>query len=516
MNMTNKEKQLYKRINELQLEGFVLDNLHNDEQINYAFIGLGQGGGSVSVNFQKLGFYSSFFNTAKSDLSAVIETLKEYNDDYPTETIEKSKYEISTPAYRVTPFGTLGGAKKDRYFGKEAVMGNLQLIKDRLITDKKIYKADYVWVVAALGGGTASGAVTDIVRFVSGFVRKNEKRFTYVAPSESSPGKQGYPTVGVIALWPEATSSPKVQLNAAEALEELTGLHDQGLLGNVLLIENQKLLDDAIENNIDDWQQHGNSRIVQYLTEATVLPSMSSKNSVDRAEMMELITTPGFINITKNKVVDFKTEKINDIAERMIDNSMFASLYERDEALKTVTMTLSSESHSTFTKTAFSQLTGSVSQLQDSVIVNHEGMYVLKESTDTNSQLLKQQLETKYSVSNITQEELTLYHLSVYKNAPRSIIERIHRSIEKRNKDREKLQGIDKVTKGFNLDNNDIQMNSFDLGENMSFEDFATNSQNLEEGDHFDLDTFDSFATNTSKSNVFKADRFFKEKVSNE
>jgi len=493
-------------VNEFDFESFVIDNYQRKDLINYAFIGLGQGGGKICQVANKVGYYVSLFNTAFSDLGSAIENLSEINGiDNPLlnkSTLTRDDYLVNGPNYRVTPFGSLGGAKKDRYFGKEAVMKDLNLLQERLVNDKQIYDADFVWIVASLGGGTASGSVTNMVRMTSGFIRSEDKRFAFRPATEVMDELPGSPTVGVIALWPEESASPKVKLNAAEALQELEQLHDENLLGNILLVDNQMLLDMAVEEGLDDWQSYCNTRIVQHLVEASVLTNLNSETSVDRAELMEVITQPGYLNITKNKhsSLDIKRnegqkgidkEKCDKLAKSIVDKHHFTLPYSEEDALRTIFMSLTKVNHQLLNITAFGVLQSAVAKHQNTAIVQHSGMYTTKSMSKASQGISLNQLSTTQSNVKLTNDKSAIfYYLCVYKQLPADYIKYIQQAIEKR--DENTLLRAKKESTLSSLDVNSIdQGNHKKVNKIKSFDDFTES-----------LKTINNQKNNTKKNNL--------------
>lgn len=318
--------------NLIKLEGF----LHREEakigHLNMAFVAIGQAGGRIATDISRLGYYGVYMNTCEQDLQdteRLLKTIYDKNED--------------NAHYKIIRLEGYNGAKKDRITGKQAVIDNKELIETELIKDKKLKDADFVWIACSLGGGTGCGAVSTIAQIVSGIIRK-DKRVLMRFGRNGEILDIGKATVGIIAAIPDNNASPKMKLNAAEALEELRVLQEKKLIGSVLLIDNEKIINDYLKetNNYADWMSYGNATVASIIGELAVMTSLPGVETLDQSEMIDIWSTPGFLFIGKNRLYnDWKQnykhvkdkqsieEKINALVEVSFKNlGVFADDYD--------------------------------------------------------------------------------------------------------------------------------------------------------------------------------------------
>ena len=268
------------------LDEFVTSQEVDRNRLSMAFVGGGQGGGKIAAEFCRLGYPLTAYNTCKEDLDdleSMIQTM-----------------EGRGPFIRIDLEGQ-GGASKDRDLGLKAIADNGPLIKERLLSNDYIYDADFVWICVALGGGTGNGSLTSVSKLVS-YVRQDKAVYR---------GGNYKPTVGIIAAIPDQTAKSKIRVNVAKALEEIELLHEEGAIGSVILVDNQKLIDDfnaSYENdNMDEektWATDGNNRVARVITELALTTSLKSGEMLDKAEMLDIWATPGFMSIGKKVLED--------------------------------------------------------------------------------------------------------------------------------------------------------------------------------------------------------------------
>ncbi|WP_459195651.1 tubulin-like doman-containing protein [Wukongibacter baidiensis] len=289
----------------LKLEPFTIREDAEPNKIKIAFIGVGQCGNKITTEFIKLDSEASLINTCQEDLDEAVTRIRG---------VMEEKYEV----IKLEGFD---GAAKDRHIGKQAVRANFKVLNEKLIADKRLIEADLVFVVIGLGGGTGTGAVEDVVKIVSGIMRK-EKRYKIKYDNSGKVIDIGRPTVGVIAASPEGDSKHKIWLNCAETLNELEKLQEQRLLGNILMIDNEKLIEDFLkkddrETEGTDWVTYGNETTASILTELKIVTSLPGKETVDKAEFLDICTKPGYLTLGKWRI---NRELINDIKHKVKNN----------------------------------------------------------------------------------------------------------------------------------------------------------------------------------------------------
>lgn len=284
-------KEYAKGFKELKLEPFTLREDADHNKFKIALIGVGQCGNKITTEFIKLNNAGSLINTCPEDIIDAVKRIKD----------------VDKKLYNTVKLEGFDGAAKDRSVGKQAVKSNLAVLQKELLGDKRLIEADYVFVVFGQGGGTGNGGAEDIIKIVSGVMRR-EKRYKMVVDSRS--GKitsMGRPTVGVITASTEADSKHGIQLNSAYSLKELEQLQEKSLLGTILLIDNEKIIEDFLnkddnETKGTDWVTYGNETTAAILTEIKIITSLPGKETIDKAELLDILTKPGYLTLGKWKI----------------------------------------------------------------------------------------------------------------------------------------------------------------------------------------------------------------------
>lgn len=391
------------------LEGFVSrneakENLH--KHINITFVGAGQAGGKISAEFVRLGYYANMYNTCKEDLEDVNNVLKN---------LDGAEY------HQIRLLG-YDGASKDRDIGLKAIKDNLELLQKELISDKHLTDADFVWIVAALGGGTGCGSISTVAQIVSGIMRKDKKYM-------------GKPTVGIIAATPEMDSKQKQKLNSAKALQEIKKLQEKKLIGSTLIIDNDKLIDDFLSdknNKYPDWTTYGNTTTAGLLTEIAALTCLPAKEQFDKSELLDILTTPGFLNIGKLKLKSIKDEDYDKIIETSFKKAnVFADGYDFQLALHGGMAVLIPGYASEYVKDSI-KLKRSMNKFLDTATVDVTHFGVFENNTFGT---LKEPITTKTS----TDACVIIYTLAVVKELPQKVFEMTKDALDKENERKEKL-----------------------------------------------------------------------------
>lgn len=265
----------------MQLEGFLSREEVSLDKLKMSFVGGGQTGGKISSEFVRIGYYSNMYNTCAEDITGTENVLSKLS------TIEKGKN------YTTIRLKGYDGASKDRDLGLKAIKDNKDLIMENLIKDKNLINSDFVWLVGALGGGTYNGSLKTVAQILSGVMRK-DKRY------------KNKPTVGLICAIPEGFSKHKIKINAAQALNEIKELHSQKLIGATLLVDNQKLIDDFLQKDNThnrDWTTYGNTTVAQLITELASVICLPGRETFDKSELLDILSTPGFFTIGKKHLL---------------------------------------------------------------------------------------------------------------------------------------------------------------------------------------------------------------------
>ena len=395
------------------LEGFVSreevkDNLH--KHFKMAFIGAGQAGGKIAAEFIRLGYYASIYNTCKEDIDDVDRVLKSL-EDIEYNTIRLEGYD---------------GASKDREIGLKAIKDNIKLIEKELMADKHLLEADFVWIIAALGGGTGCGSISTVAQIVSGIMRKN-KRY------------MGKPTVGIIAATPEIDSKQKQMLNSAKALQEIKQLQEKKIIGSCLIIDNDKLIEDFLKDdtNYTDWTTYGNTTTARLITELASFTCLPARETLDKSELMDIISTPGFLNIGKLKIGSIANENSDALIEKSFKNAnVFADGYNFEFALHGGMAVLIPGYGSDFNIKDSIKLKKSMNKFLDTPLVDvtHFGVF---ENNVFGS------LKEPRNMKMVTNANAIIYTLAVVKELPSKIFDMTKEALEKEKEKQDKLNSYE-------------------------------------------------------------------------
>lgn len=295
MNKLDQQQRIESsKLGKMILEGFVKPV--NFRSFKFAFIACGQFGGRLGDELARLGNTVIAFNTAESDLN----DLKD---------IPKSDRHL---------LKGFGGSAKNLKIGQQTIFANNGLIKD-ILQDDRIIEADYVFVIAGLGGGTGNSAIPLILGGLAE-VRKHKKI-------------SGKPTHGAIISTPGDWEPRGMKENALYGIDAISKLHKAGHCGAAMVLDNTKLKNTStsifVESyNSDDWRDVGNYATASMITEVTSLLDLPSSKSFDRAEFLDVISTPGFFSMGKISIKE-SIEKKNkkQLIEEAILNSPTADGY---------------------------------------------------------------------------------------------------------------------------------------------------------------------------------------------
>lgn len=285
--MEEKKKRIInsKTLGKQDLDNFVLNPAVDWENIKMTFVAGGQGGGKIAAEFCRLGYPLVAYNTSKEDL----EDLTKMIEKMPEES--RGKFEtIELPGE--------GGASKDRDLGYQAIEDNLPILQEEMFENKEIRDADFVWLVVTLGGGTGNGSLAFVTKILN-LIRQEKivKR-----------GGVARPTVGIIAAIPDSRiTKSKIAANVALAISEIEQMHDNLEVGAVVLVDNKKLVDDFNEKYMNiatnkEWSEDGNAKVARIITETALLTCLPGSQVLDKSELLEIWTSPGYLNIGKRVI----------------------------------------------------------------------------------------------------------------------------------------------------------------------------------------------------------------------
>lgn len=202
------------------------------------FVGIGQCGGNVALEFKKKGYTALFVNTSIDDLMTL-----------PVE--RESIYHI--PMTR--------GCGKNREQAKEYIRGGYERIQNLLLTEYPQFR--YVYFCHSVAGGTGGGMTPVLINILA----------------RNMPGI----SFGAISILPYDKESLKVKHNAIMCIKELTKVK---LLKNVLLVQNEGKSKEDVNRDI--------AVIVdRFLT----MSSPDTRGIIDLAEVEMLMNTSGFVQV---------------------------------------------------------------------------------------------------------------------------------------------------------------------------------------------------------------------------
>lgn len=207
------------------------------------FLAIGAGGGNVCVPFYKADYPCLFINSAKLDL----DSLKEVEEKY--------KYHI--------PGGE--GCNKDRKKSKELFRKDIDNIMNEI--KEKLPCIEYLFVVGAAGGGTASGVLASIKRIAISELALKACIMVTILPNTKN-------------------ESIKALINAYETLAEIEQLEGAG--ATIIL-----------DNDRNSNKLRINEMFFCYLDALLTNSSVSVLGNVDNAEVEELLSASGMAIISK-------------------------------------------------------------------------------------------------------------------------------------------------------------------------------------------------------------------------
>lgn len=278
----NQEEEKFKLLGMRDIDGFILDENANRNNIKMTFVSGGQGGGKIAAEFCRLGYPLVAYNTSKEDLDDLQKIVNEIPED-----IRGSFETIYLPGE--------GGASKDRDLGYQAIKDNLDLLEEQMFENEHINDADFVWLVVTLGGGTGNGSLAFVSKIL-GLIREKKKIVR---------GGVAKASIGIIAAVPDSRKTKnKIAANVALAINEIQEMHDNLEIGAVVLVDNKKLTDDFNERYSNketskEWSVDGNAKVARIITETVALTSLPGSEVLDRSELLDMWSAPGYLNLGK-------------------------------------------------------------------------------------------------------------------------------------------------------------------------------------------------------------------------
>lgn len=270
-------KGLQQKVGKMIVEGFVQKS--ELRKFKVCFIASGQFGGRLADELVRLEHEAIVINTAESDMK----DLKVIP--------EKDRFILKG----------LGGSAKNLALGQQTLLSNTDVLF-QVLNDKRVIEADYVFVTAGLGGATGNSSLPYILGTL-GQLREHKKIM-------------GRHTHGAIVSMPGEWEPRGMKENAFYGIDAITKLHKSNSCGAVIVLDNTKLKDSSESIFVDnvtsnDWRDSGNCATASMLTEVISLLDLPSSKSFDKAEFLDVLSTPGFLTFGKKSITtpiesDFK------------------------------------------------------------------------------------------------------------------------------------------------------------------------------------------------------------------
>jgi cell division GTPase FtsZ len=181
-----------------------------------------------------------------------------------------------------------------------------------------VQNAEFVWVTVSLGGGTGNGALKVALAYISQ-VRKARALFGDKVP------------LGVICSLPSVDERGSAfRKNALAGIALLQQLMNEGKIGNVLVIDNEKMNDYYAKDPLKtyagteiDAKSYSNMVVATLLAEISTIPLLEGRSVFDKTELLTTWSTPGWLSISKITEIT---------ADDNLENKIY-SLYKENEVL---------------------------------------------------------------------------------------------------------------------------------------------------------------------------------------
>lgn len=220
-----------------------------------AFIGIGQMGGNLAEEFDKLGYTTFYINSSSIDLSTI-------------NVSKNQKYQIPLAK----------GCAKNRNLAKQYARNQYEVIKT--IIDRNLSNFSHLFICFSAGGGTGGGISPTLLANLA-----NDK------PDIS---------FGAICALPDIKESLKIKFNACECIKELLSLKD--LLGNIYFIDNNALYVDG-EKRFQLSQL--NNIFAESLDRLLCISSPHTESITDDQEILNLLSLSGCVTLSDILPFDF-------------------------------------------------------------------------------------------------------------------------------------------------------------------------------------------------------------------
>lgn len=252
--------------------------------LNFGFIGIGQCGGNIANEFGKLGYKSIAINTSSTDLIKL---------NY----IQKNNRLLINTGVQ--------GAGKNPEIGRRALEEHIESVIHLIgqVFDEEI---DMIFVCAGLGGGTGSGIAPLLTQILV---------------------EQGL-EVGMIVTIPSKMESPKVQIVALNAFEEISQIEG---IGSLFIVDNAKSVQLPSQMGFKIKYSIINENIALKLDKINRLAVEAADVAFDARDLHTLITMRGCTIISSTTISDISQLKETEVLAQGVREALERSIYANTE-----------------------------------------------------------------------------------------------------------------------------------------------------------------------------------------
>lgn len=233
------------------------------------FVGVGQCGGNIVQELEKLNFNCFYINSSLEDLDTI-------------DTDISNKYHIPKTK----------GMAKDRAYALEVLdsNGNLGNMTDKIY--ENFSNCKIVYFVGSLGGGTG-GTMSGILAhdYADAFPEK---------------------TVNVITVLPSSNEDMLIQANAIQSLNQIISSYQDGYIRNVQILDNDK------KDNKEQIMKM-NGEFAHLMNSLVSFDNISKVGNLDAEEMERILTCRGFMS-----AIEFDDDSFDVGLNNAHEKSMYA------------------------------------------------------------------------------------------------------------------------------------------------------------------------------------------------
>lgn len=248
--------------------------------LRFGFIGVGQCGGNIANEFSKIGYKAIAINTSNTDLIKL-------------DNIQKNN--------RLLINIGVEGAGKNPEIGKSALEEHIEDVM-HLIEQVFNSSVDMIFVCAGLGGGTGSG----------------------IAPLLAQILTEQDTDTGMIVTIPSKTESPKVQIVALNAFEEISKI---SRLGSLFIVDNAKSTHLPNQMGFKTKYSVINENVALRLDKINKITTRASDIAFDARDFQTLINTRGYSIITSATIDDITELKEIEVLAQNVKKALRSSIY---------------------------------------------------------------------------------------------------------------------------------------------------------------------------------------------